>query len=144
MPHIFNTASRRGFGCLKTRTLTSWKISSFDALTTQCIPPIPANIARKKVPPCFDWSVNHITVPLERRSNQGAAAGRPVFSPWWDPRGSVYRFEFQTFISASFCFPIEDRWLGGPIVFKRISINDVIHTVVKERSAKTRNRAVIS
>jgi hypothetical protein len=43
MPHIFNTASRRRFGFLKTRTPTVWKISSFDGLTTQCISPIPAN-----------------------------------------------------------------------------------------------------
>jgi hypothetical protein len=43
MGQLFNTASRRRFGCLKMRAFHYVKISSFGALTTQCIPPVPAN-----------------------------------------------------------------------------------------------------
>jgi hypothetical protein len=55
MGQLFNTASRRRFGCLKMRAFLYVKISSFGALTTQYNQRYRPIIPYKKARPRFDW-----------------------------------------------------------------------------------------
>jgi hypothetical protein len=132
MPHIFNTASRCCFGCLKTRTPTFWKMSCFDALTTQLNQTVPANHPIQESSAVLYLARKSYYCPIETMIEYRSRSGTTGVSPSWDPRlaqGSVSSLESPG-----------SPWLWGGywglLSCKRNSMKDDIHAAFDDRYAK--------